>query len=50
MATDPVCNADVDEKNAKFTSEYGGRKYHFCSETCKKKFEAEPERYATTIA
>ncbi|MBV9339535.1 MAG: YHS domain-containing protein [Acidobacteria bacterium] len=50
MAKDPVCNMDVDETKAEFTSEYGGRKYHFCSEDCKDTFEDQPERYATTAA
>ena len=50
MAKDPVCNMDIDEKNADFTSEYAGREYHFCSEECKDKFESQPERYAKSAA
>jgi len=44
-ATDPVCGMTVDEKNAAATTEYQGATYHFCSETCKEKFEKNPEAY-----
>jgi YHS domain-containing protein len=50
MTKDPVCKMDVDEKKTNFSSEYAGRKYHFCSEECKDTFESQPERYATTAA
>jgi YHS domain-containing protein len=39
----------VDEKGAAgagMKSEQGGRAYYFCSELCKKRFDAEPARYA----
>ena len=36
MAVDPICKMDVDEKTAKFTSEYNGKKYYFCAPGCKK--------------
>jgi YHS domain-containing protein len=29
MAIDPICKMTVDEKTAKFTSEYKGKKYYF---------------------
>jgi YHS domain-containing protein len=47
MTKDPVCNMEVDEAKAEFESQYGGRKYYFCSEQCKKAFEEKPEHYAT---
>ena len=47
MAIDPICGMTVDEKTAKFTSVYKGKKYFFCSTGCKKKFDAEPAKYAT---
>jgi YHS domain-containing protein len=47
MATDPVCNMQVDEANAKFTTEYDGKTYYFCSESCKEEFESDPEEYLT---
>ncbi len=45
MAIDPICKMTVDEKTAKFTSEYKGKKYYFCAPGCKKKFDTEPEKY-----
>jgi len=31
---------------AKLTSEHQGRTYSFCSDLCKKQFDAEPARFA----
>ena len=48
-AKDPVCGMDVDEKRAAsagMKSEHGGTTYFFCAEECKKRFDAEPARYA----
>jgi len=36
----------VDEGSAKFTSEHGGKKFYFCSAGCKKKFDADPQKYS----
>ncbi|QND58323.1 heavy metal translocating P-type ATPase [Mesorhizobium huakuii] len=44
---DPVCGMTVDPAAGKPTSEHGGRLYHFCSEGCRTKFQAEPEKYMT---
>jgi len=46
MATDPVCNMEVDETKTEFQSQYGGKTFYFCSEECKKTFEQKPEQYA----
>jgi YHS domain-containing protein len=46
MAVDPICKMTVDEKTAKFTSEYKGKKYYFCAPGCKKKFDTDPAKYA----
>lgn len=46
MATDPICRMTVDEKTAKLKSEYRGKTYYFCAPGCKKKFDADPARYA----
>ena len=46
--TDPVCGMTVDEgkaKAAKRVSEYQGKTYGFCSDGCKKRFEADPAKY-----
>lgn len=45
MATDPVCGMEVDEKAAKWVSEYKGTKYFFCSPGCKASFDRDPEKY-----
>ena len=47
MAKDPVCGMMVDEKTAAGKSEYQGKNYYFCAAICKKKFDAEPERFVT---
>ena len=43
---DPVCNMQVDEKNAAGQSDYQGQTYYFCSESCKEKFDQNPQQYA----
>lgn len=44
-AIDPVCGMEVDRATTKHTSEYGGRRYYFCSLMCRKAFEDDPQRY-----
>jgi uncharacterized membrane protein YraQ (UPF0718 family)/YHS domain-containing protein len=48
-ATDPACGMRVDRQAGKPTSIYEGRTYYFCSEGCKAKFDAEPERYVDAV-
>src|SRR3954470_9891183 len=48
-AKDPVCEMTVDRGAGKPTSTYEGRTYYFCSEGCKAKFDAEPDRYVDAI-
>jgi membrane fusion protein, copper/silver efflux system len=46
--SDPVCGMTVDEgktRAAKRVSEYQGKTYGFCSDGCKKRFEADPAKY-----
>ena len=43
MANDPVCGMYVDESTAKLESVRYGRKYFFCSNTCKFEFEKPEE-------
>lgn len=45
MAIDPVCKMEVDEKTAKFKTEYKGETYYFCAPGCKRAFEGNPEKY-----
>ncbi len=42
---DPVCGMTVDPAAGKPTAEHEGRTYHFCSESCHRKFVAAPEEY-----
>lgn len=44
MEKDVVCGMQVDPEKAG-KSEYGGKTYYFCSVTCKKKFDANPQQY-----
>ena len=46
MLTDPVCGLEIDHRQAFGPTEYEGETYYFCSQDCKQRFEAEPERYA----
>ena len=46
--TDPVCGMDVDQARAKAagrTAVLRGTSYSFCSDSCKKRFDANPERF-----
>jgi YHS domain-containing protein len=36
---------EVDEKTAKFKSEYKGKTYYFCASGCKKEFDNNSEKY-----
>ena len=45
MAVDPVCGMAVDTTAGKPTFERNGTTYHFCSNSCRTKFEANPDRY-----
>ena len=48
-AKDPICGMDVDETKARAagkTSEYKGTTWYFCSDNCKKEFDAEPAKHA----
>ncbi|MEK7279449.1 MAG: YHS domain-containing protein [Nitrospirota bacterium] len=45
MAKDPICDMDVDEKNAPATSSYKGKTYYFCAKACKERFDKSPEKF-----
>lgn len=44
-ALDPVCGMTVEIATARYTAEYAGQVYYFCSAGCKRSFEKEPEEY-----
>ncbi|HUX14180.1 MAG TPA: YHS domain-containing protein [Spirochaetia bacterium] len=45
MAIDPICKMEVEEKSAKWKSDYLGKTYYFCAPGCKKTFDADPAKY-----
>lgn len=47
MTKDPVCGMNVDEKTAKFKSNYNGKAYYFCAQSCKTTFDKNPTKYVS---
>ena len=47
---DPVCGMTVDRQKSTAASAYRGKTYHFCSASCRDKFEQAPEKYAVNTA
>jgi len=45
---DVVCGMNVNPETAKFKTTHEGETYYFCSESCQKKFTAEPAKYVKT--
>ncbi len=45
IVRDPVCGMTLDGTNAKTTSRYDGQTIYFCAISCKKQFDASPEKY-----
>lgn len=43
--TDPVCGMTIEVARAAATKEYEGKTYHFCSESCARRFEEAPAKY-----
>ena len=43
---DPVCGMTVDRQKSSYASAYRGKTYHFCSTSCRDKFEQGAEKYA----
>lgn len=46
MKMDLVCGMELSKEGVKFTSEYRGKPYYFCSRGCKTHFDNDPEKYA----
>src|SRR5262245_32848844 len=44
-STDPVCGMKVATAGARHTAVHDGHTYYFCSDRCRGKFKAEPQRY-----
>src|SRR5687768_11774270 len=47
---DPVCGMEIDPETAAGHSRWQGRDFHFCSASCKRKFDANPGSYAEADA
>ncbi len=47
-AVDPVCGMDVDTASAQLFTDVDGTRYYFCSATCKRNFDADPDKYRNT--
>ncbi len=43
--TDPVCGMQFRVEKAVSQVEFAGKTYHFCTEACRKQFEADPYKY-----
>ncbi len=43
---DPVCGMTIEEKDAVATSTWQGETYHFCSTSCRDRFDKDPGAYA----
>ncbi|HSJ51967.1 MAG TPA: heavy metal translocating P-type ATPase [Actinomycetota bacterium] len=43
---DPVCGMDIDPSTAAGTADHNGQTYYFCSDSCRARFVAEPEKFA----
>lgn len=46
MTKDVICGMEVNEKTAKYKTEYKGKTYYFCNPFCKETFDANPAKYA----
>ena len=46
MVLDVVCGMEIDEKTAKWRTEYKGKTYYFCGPVCKLEFDENPGKYA----
>ena len=44
MAKDPICGMMVDEKKAKFKSDYNGKTFYFCAPCLQNNFRQKPSK------
>lgn len=44
---DPVCGMALSKGDIKFQEHFAGKTYSFCSDSCRKKFLADPDKFAT---
>jgi len=43
--SDPVCKMEMEDKWVAYKSEYKGKTYYFCCESCKKQFDENPDKF-----
>ena len=48
IVRDPVCGMFVDPEAGKPTADHDGHTFHFCSDGCRQKFQADPHAYLTS--
>ncbi|MFW9815081.1 MAG: YHS domain-containing protein [Candidatus Thorarchaeota archaeon] len=46
MVKDPVCGLEVNENVTKYYSDYMGKRYYFCKQSCKTSFDDSPDFYS----
>ena len=46
-AIDPVCGMQIRTDDSPAQASFAGRHYHFCSDGCRQRFEADPGRYCS---
>ncbi len=46
---DPICRMEIESELAAYKSEYKGKMYYFCGESCKKRFDENPEKYLKAV-
>jgi YHS domain-containing protein len=49
VATDPVCGMQVRHSDAPARTTVGGLPFWFCSDHCRERFEAGPDRYGASV-
>ena len=49
ITSDPVCGMSIDITKARFSSEYNGQTFYFCSPGWKGAFDASPQQYVSQI-
>jgi YHS domain-containing protein len=49
-AIDPVCGMQVRKESAPAQASVGHKHYYFCSDRCRERFEAQPEKYTSGTA
>ena len=45
LMKDVVCGMTIDEKSVKYKTEFEGKPYYFCSQSCLTDFKSRPEKY-----